>query len=167
MDSVYPDIFEETIYGLDFGYNNPSALLEINYKDNHRYLKELLYGTKLTNTDLIEQLKMLIPVEKRMNPIYADCAEPARIQEISESGFNVIPADKSVKDGIDFCRSKKYHTLPENINLNKERSMYKNKQDKDGKCIDEPVAFMNHLMDCKRYADYTHNKNRSTGIGIL
>jgi len=161
MESQYPDSFDDEIYGLDFGFNNPSALLKIQYKDNERYLAELIYDTHLTNSQLIEKMKDIIPEEKRGLPFYCDSAEPQRIEEISTAGFNCLPADKSknsVKDGIDFCRRQKYHTLSTNINLNKEVSIYRYRQDKDGNSLEEPVKFKDHLMDAKRYADYTHNK---------
>lgn len=166
VDSRFPDEFDETIYGLDFGFNNPSALLRLGCKDSEFYLTELLYQSKLTNTELIERMKDLIPEEKRGDYIYADSAEPNRIQEIFDAGFNIKPADKSVKDGIDFCKRKRFHTLEANVNLNKERTRYKHREDKNGNVLDEPVKFKDHLMDCKRYAMYTHFKDKGSGPSI-
>jgi len=149
----------DVIYGLDFGYNNPSALLEIGIKDKQECnLRELLYETHLTNSQLIEKVKEVIPEELRHRPIYADCAEPDRIEEFSNAGFNIYPADKEVNIGIDFCKRIKFYTIPANVNLNKERSVYKWRQDKNGIVLEEPVKFMDHLMDAKRYAVYTHHK---------
>lgn len=150
----------EVIYGLDFGFNNPSALIKITIEDmDSCYLKELLYETHLTNSQLIDKLKELIPEEDRHLPMYGDCAEPARIEEISKAGFNIYPADKDVNIGIDFCKRHKFFTLPSNINLNKERASYKWRQDKNGIVLEEPVKFMDHLMDAKRYALYTYQKD--------
>ena len=39
----------ETVYGLDFGFNNPSALVEVTFHDNTLYWRELLYKSGLTN----------------------------------------------------------------------------------------------------------------------
>jgi phage terminase large subunit len=150
----------EIIYGLDFGYNNPSALIEINVKDiENCYLRELLYQNHLTNSELIDKVKELIPEEQRHRPMYADCAEPDRIEEFAKAGFNIYPADKEVNIGIDFCKRHKFYTLPSNINLNKERAVYKWRQDKNGNVLEEPVKFMDHLMDAKRYALYTYQKD--------
>lgn len=156
-----PTEFDEVIYGLDFGFNNPSALIRIGIKDvrNH-YLDQKIYQTGLTNSALIARLEELIPKEERLCPIYADCAEPDRIEEISRAGFNVYPADKEVKTGLDFCKRQKFYTVSANVDLNKERGSYKWKQDRNGNVLDEPVKFMDHLMDAKRYAIYTHNKDR-------
>ncbi len=150
----------EIIYGLDFGYNNPSALIEVRIKDvQDCYLRELLYQTHLTNSQLIDKLKELIPEEFRHRPMYGDCAEPDRIEEISKAGFNIYPADKEVNIGIDFCKRHRFFTLGSNVNLNKERAVYKWRQDKNGNVLEEPVKFMDHLMDAKRYALYTYQKN--------
>jgi len=160
VDTVYPEEFDETIYAVDFGYNNPSALLQIDFKDQEIWLTEKLYQTHLTNQQLIDKLKELIPEEKRDCNMYGDSAEPARIEEISGAGFNILPSDKSVKDGIDFCKRKVFHTRAENINLNKERQCYKWKENKNGVILDDPVKFNDHLMDGKRYGVYTHCKSQ-------
>jgi len=159
----YPenDKYDSIYYGLDFGFNNPSALIQVGIDDKVRYLKELLYQTHLTNSDLIMQLEIHIPKALRNYPIYADNAEPNRIEEIRRAGFNCIPADKSVKDGIDFCKRQNYISCSENANLNKERSVYCYKKDKNGKAIEEPIKFKDHALDALRYADYTHCKDKN------
>ena len=73
------------------------------------------------------------------------------------------PADKeknSVKDGIDFIKRHKLHITNDSINLLREITGYKWKQDKDGNVLDEPVKFKDHLLDAMRYAIYTHEVNR-------
>jgi len=157
----WPGGIDEVIYGLDFGYNNESALLKIGIWDNEPYLRELLYETHLTNEDLIEKLKRLIP--NKSSYIYADSAEPARIEEIHRAGFNIYPADKSVKDGIDFVKRQKCHILKSSVNLIKEVGGYKYKEDKDGNVLEEPLKFRDHLMDCLRYGLYTHLKDKNRG----
>ena len=153
---AFPDSFDETIYGLDFGFNNPNALLEIGIKDNEYYLRERLYQTHMTNQDLISILKE--KVTPQSSTIYPDSAEPARIEEIDKAGFNVLPANKSVKDGIDFVKSHKLHVHKESINLISELRTYKYKEDRNGNVLEDPVKFRDHLMDCCRYGLYTHFK---------
>lgn len=151
----YPESFDETIYGLDFGYNNPTALIEVNIKDKCFYLKEKLYETKLTNTDLINKLNDLITNKNAY--IYCDCAEPQRIEELRRAGFNAVPSDKSVKAGIDYCKAQTIYSNYENENLNEEINTYCWRKDKNGNLIDEPVKYNDHLLDAMRYAIYTHN----------
>jgi len=149
-----PESFDEMIYGLDFGFNNPNTLVEIGIKDQNVYLRELLYQPGLTNQDLISKLEKF--VKNRNCSIYADSAEPARIEEIKRSGFNVYPSNKSVSDGIDFVKRIKLNIESGSDNIVKEISQYSYKKDKNGNILEEPVKFMDHAMDAIRYALYTH-----------
>jgi phage terminase large subunit len=144
------DIF----YGLDFGYNVPAALVKCYLKDGMLlWLDELIYQSHLTNSDLIEMIKKLVPARAT---IYADSAEPQRIEEIRIAGFNCRPADKSVKDGIDRIKRMKVHTTRRSTNIMKERQSYKWKEDIAGNLFDEPLKFNDHIMDAIRYAVHTH-----------
>jgi phage terminase large subunit len=146
----------QKVYGLDFGYNNPTALIEVNLYDNVLYWRELLYQSKLTNSDLIEKLKTFPELNGRT--IVADCAEPNRIEEISRAGFKIEPANKAVKDGIDFVKSHPLRIDPSGENLTREVKRYAWKIDKvSQKPTDEPVKFDDHLMDAGRYASYSLN----------
>ena len=144
--------FKEKIYGVDFGYNNPNAVIEAGIKDNEYYLSERLYETHMTNQDLIVKLKEII--KPRNSTIIADSAEPARIDEIKRAGFDIHPASKSVKDGIDHIKSQKLHINKNSINLISELRGYKYKEDKDGNILEDQVKFRDHLTDAMRYAIY-------------
>jgi len=168
VETEYPETFDEVIYGLDFGFNNPSALTRIGIKDVwDAYEEEKIYETGLTNSALIARAEEVIPPNERHCPIYRDAAEPDRIAEFERAGFNVFPADKSVKDGIDFCKRFRFHTKAENVNINKEHPSYKWKSDRNGNVLDAPVKFMDHAMDNRRYGLYTHHKGRMTTPGLF
>tara|TARA_Y100000593_G_C4321454_1_gene344007 strand:- start:6761 stop:7735 length:975 start_codon:yes stop_codon:yes gene_type:complete len=151
VDSV-PDP-DELVFGLDFGFNNPTSLIKISMKDQQPYIEELIYESKLTNSDLIGLMKSLT-IGKSV--IYADAAEPQRIEEIYRAGFNVKPAHKVVRDGIDFCKRYDLNIVKGSINLIKELRGYKWKEDRTGKVLDEPVKFNDHACDAFRYALFTH-----------
>jgi phage terminase large subunit len=173
----WPTGFNDTFYGLDFGYNNPTSLIRADMKDGDPYLTEDLYETGLTNSDLIARLLQIVP--NKNLPIYADAAEPGRIAEIYKAGFNVKPADKgqgSVHAGISFCQGLQIHSKPSNSNLNAEFGSYVWAKDKNGKALDEPVKFKDHAMDAMRYGLYTHIAKRANvefhgnalaGVGIF
>lgn len=72
--SRMPEMYDEIIYGVDFGFNNPSVILEIGLKDDNIYITKELYETRLTNEELIERLKTF--VYSKNAEIYADSAEP-------------------------------------------------------------------------------------------
>ncbi len=150
----YPEKIDETIYGLDFGFNNPTSLTQIDFADTVPYITEKIYQTGLTNNQVVSKLEQL--GVKKSDVIYCDNAEPARIAEICEAGYNAKPADKSVKDGIDHCQSQKLMIHESSVNILKEIKSYKWKVNKNGITLDEPVKFMDHSMDSMRYGLYTH-----------
>lgn len=154
----YPEEFEEIIYGLDFGFNNKTALIEAGIKDNSYYLNELIYESGLTNAGLIEKMKLLNI--KKNKYIFCDSSEPNRIEEIRRAGFNSHPAEKNVKDGINFLKTCSIFSRQENSGINGEVISYSYKQDKEGNVLDEPVKFNDHAMDAIRYAIYSYKKRR-------
>ena len=154
IDKVFPRNFHDEFYGLDFGYNYPTALIRIGMRDGELYEKEIIYQTHLTNPELIE-LMGTCKVNKKL-PIYADSAEPKSIEDLHKAGYNVHPATKQVMDGIKNVKQFKVHIHHESSNIIKERRTYKWRQDKDGNNLDEPVKFNDHLMDAERYAVHTH-----------
>ena len=154
-----PELVDETFYGLDFGFNAPSALVKIQLVDMVPYEEQILYQSGLTNTDLIDEIKKLKISEN--DPIYCDNAEPDRIEEIRRAGFNAMPADKARAPGIDFCQSLNPNILKSSTELVKEIRGYSWKQDKNMVVLDEPVKFNDHLMDARRYAYYSHIGKRA------
>ncbi len=144
-----PENYDEIIYGLDFGYVNPTALLEIRIKENDIWVREIIYQSHLTNAELIDLLKEKID---RNVSIYADSAEPQRIEEIYQAGFNIYSSEKDVSFGINRVKQYKMHILEDSVNLIKEIRSYKWKEDKEGRILEEPVKFNDHAMDAMRYA---------------
>lgn len=148
----------EVFYGMDFGFNNPSSIVKIEIFDGIAYLDEVLYQTRLTTNDLIDEL--LILGIHRSDEIYADSAEPKTIEEIIRAGYNVKPADKaenSVMQGIRKVKSMPLRVTSRSTNIIKELKGYKWKTDKDGILVtpEKPVKFMDHAMDAMRYAIFT------------
>lgn len=145
----------ERFFGLDFGYNVPTSLSEIEFHEGGNYVDEWLYETKLTTGDLIERLKALDV--KRNDELFCDNAEPKTIEELTRAGFNAKPADKDVTEGIRKVKSMPLYITERSVNILKEIKSYKWKVDKDGNVLDEPVKFMDHAMDGIRYGIFTKN----------
>jgi len=153
----YPATFDYEIAGLDFGFNNPTALVKIGIKDREVYLFESIYESGLTNADLINRMKGI--GFSWAIPIYADAAEPDRIVEIQRAGFNCQPTEKgtgSVNAGISLCQSLKIHSQISNENINAEAGLYAWQQAKTGGMLDEPIKERDHAMDAMRYALFSH-----------
>jgi phage terminase large subunit len=146
----------EIVYGVDFGFNAPTGVVKVAYDEytNNLYWQEVLYQRGLTNSELMSKLEGLIP--DRNDYIYADSAEPARIDEFYKNGWNMHSSDKSVKDGIDFVKSCNLKIVGDSPNLLKELRGYRWKQDKMGNMLDEPIKKGDHSLDGARYASYTH-----------
>jgi len=144
----------DVFYGLDFGWVHPTALVRCYLADSRiLFVEELLYKSYMTNADIIEVLKSNVTNQ----PIYADVANPQAIAEIRKAGFNVKPADKSVKNGIERVQRLKINVVrtgPQNIM--KERGSYKWREDSAGNLFEEPVKFKDDLMDALRYAVHSH-----------
>ena len=145
----------EVAYGVDFGYNVPSTVVKIGFKEASCYVSEALYETKLTTNDLIERLKGL-GIE-RSDELFCDNAEPKTIEELRRAGYNAKRAEKDVYAGIQKVKSMPLIVTPESANLIKEIKSYKWKLDKNGKIHPDevPVKFNDHAMDAMRYGIYT------------
>lgn len=156
---------EETIYGVDYGFSNPSVLIEvgIDIENMALYLSELIYETHLTNSQFIDRMKEEIPEEHREREIYADSSEPDRIEEAYEAGFNIKPSfkgKKSVLDGIDLVNRFALYSKEKFTKLVGEMRGYKRKVDKNGNVREEPVKFKDHCPDAVRYPIFTHLRER-------
>ena len=140
-------------YGLDFGYNHPTALVKVTEHDGKFYAEQLIYESHLTNQQLIERLKQLNI--NRNAEIFADYSRPEQIREIYLAGFNIKDANKDVKKGIDSVKSKELFISESSIDLIKELRTYSWKKDRNEKLLDEPVKINDDLCDALRYCIHT------------
>lgn len=145
-------ILGQPIFGLDFGYNHKTALIEVRHDLNRLFLDEQIYQTELTMGDLIPMMKELGIAKHK---IFADHAAPDKIEDLRRAGFNVHKADKDIKNGIDFIKSKELYITRRSKGILAEVLSYKYKVNKDGVKLDEPVKFRDDAMDAARYGAYT------------
>ena len=153
VQDTFPEHFDDIIYGYDFGYSNPSAIVKIGILDNEFYLEELLYESELTSSKFVDKLKEL-NVDRNANQ-YGDSNRADYIDEIYKAGYNVRGAEKgagSVIEGIDIVKKQKLHVLSSSLNLIKELRAYSFKKDRNDHVIDEPIKFNDHGCDAFRYA---------------
>lgn len=157
------DQFDALYAGLDFGFNDPSAFLVIGVKDSELYIVKEFYQTHLTNRELMDRL-----TPYRGLRITADCAEPDRIKEFYQHGFNISPCRKykgSVKHDIDFIRGKKIWVHPSCTHFLAEISGYTYQTDMNGNPTEEPIGTNDHLMAALRYG--TQPLNRQDSVQFL
>ena len=154
--SHIPEDAELVAYGMDFGFSNdPSTLVSVYTKDINLYVKEHLYRTAMTTTDIH---KFLLSEKLENKPIYADSAEPRLIEELRRMGHNIFPSLKgkdSVNAGIDLLKRYKINILSTSSNAISEFRNYKWREDKTGALLNTPVDDHNHIIDPCRYATYS------------
>jgi len=144
---------------LDFGFtNDPTASADVYMSDGELWIEETLYRTGLTNSDIFK----LVDNDNRY---VGDSAEPKSLEELRRMGMRIEPALKgkdSVNNGIDILKRYKINLI--GSNLIKEFKSYKWKTDKlTNKPINQPVDFMNHLIDGIRYVALNKLKTNSRG----
>lgn len=143
-----PARFTQYVYGLDFGYNHPTALMRVYWHEKDIFIEPVIYESYLTTTNLIDRMASL-DIEKETE-IIADYARPEIIAEMNNAGYNVLNANKVVKKGIDNVKT--FGVLAINDkNLEKEYQNYKWKKIGDT-ITDEPVKLFDDAMDAVRYA---------------
>lgn len=147
---------QDWCYGLDFGYNHPSALIKIMYVGNKIYIQELLYEQHLTVSELVRKVRALVLDNK---PIYCDNARPEIITELKQTGLGAKESNKSVKEGINAVKSSEIYVDINSVNLLREYKLYSWKVIKD-QITDEVVKLNDDLMDALRYAIFTHQKKK-------
>ena len=143
-----PSRFVKYVYGLDFGYNHPTALIRVYYCDNDIYIEPVIYESYLTTTMLIEKLSTL-GIEQTVT-ILADYSRPEIIQEMNIAGYDVQNANKVVKKGIDNLKTFGVICQDDKA-IKREYENYKWKKIGD-QILDEPIKLFDDAMDAIRYA---------------
>ena len=152
----FPD--DEPIYGLDFGYIAPMALVKlvVDMEERKIYLHEEYYRTRRTINKFVGDIEEKNIKEKI---IIADSEAPDKIDEMIEYGYGYTePANKkkgSVIAGIDFINQFELLITKSSTNIKREIEGYQRKKDKDGNIREEPEKGVDHTMDAFRYPVYT------------
>lgn len=147
-------------FGLDFGFNHPTSLVKVLTSNGKYYIDELVYESKLTVEDLINKMNNLLTDSDRFKPIYCDGSRPEAIEALKRAGFNAKPANKNVKAGIDFIKSKEVFIHADATNLWKEVNLYSWKT-VNNQITDEPVKLNDDGMDSLRYGIYSGVKAKT------
>ena len=143
-----PARFTQFVYGLDFGYNHPTALMRVYWHEKDIFIEPVIYESYLTTSNLIDRMASL-DVEKETE-IIADYARPEIIAEMNNAGYNVRNANKVVKKGIDNIKTFGVFAMNDK-HLEKEYQNYKWKKIGD-QITDEPIKLWDDAMDAVRYA---------------
>ena len=148
-----PNDAEFISYALDWGFTNDPTAIIVTYRYNGElYVKELLYSTGLTNSDIINRMDAL-KISKHKH-IVADSAEPKSIEDLRRAGYSMQASQKgkdSINNSIDILKQYKLNITKDSVNLIKELRSYAWEQDKEGNYTNKPIDFNNHAIDALRY----------------
>lgn len=158
-----PTKFKDYVYGLDFGYNHPTALVRIYWHEDDLFVEPVIYQSYLTTSDLIDKFKQL-GIEETVE-IQADYSRPEIIAELRNAGYNVNNANKEVKQGINYVKMFRIFAKDDE-NLIKEYNNYMWKKVKD-LITDEPIKLHDDAMDAIRYAVHFIRSEYYTGSSYL
>lgn len=153
------DGVDEWVYGVDFGHNNPAAIVALARRGDQWIATETLYERRLTDTDLAE--KAVEMVERNGEGVmYCDPSDPGAITELEREGLSARGARNDITPGIKVVTG-----VGERDNLLVDESCqpliteFNQYQYPEGDSTkDKPVDANNHALDAVRYALFTHLK---------
>lgn len=139
-------------YGLDFGFNDETAMVEIRETEKGELIvRQLIYERGLNSDQYPDELE-----RHGIDPtvlIVADAARPEIIATIRSHGYRIVGADKnagSVLRGID--RVQQRQIIYDGKDLEREYLSYAWRKTRTGQVLNEPQDGNDHLMDALRYA---------------
>lgn len=150
MDGI-PHEAELLSYGLDFGYNDPTVLVEL-YKYNEGYIiNQRLWKSRL-DSDMLKQEVLGLKLQRGI-PIKADGARPELIATLKKAGLAVEAVDKRNKnDRILLLASETIWVTRTSVELIREKDNYVWKKSGENGYEDVPVEYDDHGMDATLYA---------------
>ncbi|MEA4831911.1 MAG: PBSX family phage terminase large subunit [Oscillospiraceae bacterium] len=149
--------FDDERYGQDFGFNHASALLDVGIKDGDIYITREIYKYMTTNRGMIRAANEDGKLNKRI-PLLCDSAEPDRIQEWYDAGYNAMGVNKQLHEGsslsysIEWLQDRKIYISPDCPETLREISTWSWKKDPQGRYTDIPIAYGDDAMAALRYA---------------
>ncbi len=152
VDVVDDRRFKRLVAGVDFGYNNPFAIIYL-LVDND--------GVMVAFREYYKRFKMMGEVIKeegewlrRCEVVVADPSRPDLIKEMREAGIQAVGGDNKVIEGIEEVikafRGRRLFIKKGLVNILDEIENYKFKGGEEG-FRDEVVKEYDHLLDALRY----------------
>jgi len=146
---ILPENMQNVCHGMDYGFIHASTLMSVGFKERDLYIFSEYYFKGITNDEFINYIDRAQFSKTAI--ITADSAEPARIKQWQQRGYNVNPAKKgpdSLKRQIDYLKSYKIHIHKTRCpNAAREFPRFKYREMKDGHIVDQVVD-----IDCDTIA---------------
>ena len=156
IDALVENTEYRGLYGLDFGYNDPSAFVAMRFKpgDFVLYVYDEFYQSTMNNKLIADTL---ITKGYRACKIMADSEDPRTINELKTMGLSGIrgaaKGPGSVLGGIQKLQDYKIIVHPRCQNVIVALSNYAWETDrKSGQIVNKPQHDFSHIPDAMRYA---------------
>jgi phage terminase large subunit len=149
-----------TVYGMDFGYGDPTTLVEITYYEDVYSARTLLYESDLcvVSPDPLDEKTIANRLAEldipKSAPLICDNARPENVNSLRRLGYNASSCRKgpnSIIAGIEVVRSRPVNIV-QNDNLQIEAEQYIWKTDTSGKpVVPYKPSGPDHALDALRY----------------
>jgi len=143
--------------GLDFGFNNPNAVVQLALDPNKNDTVYVIGEWKKAQTN-IDDLEIVL--KRGYGAIYADPAGKDALETLRRRGLPMNAAKKDVLAGISMLdamfRGKKLLVFDDLYQLQDELSSYVWQVDRNDHLTDKPTKVNDHLIDALRYAIFTY-----------
>lgn len=162
IEEVIREKSVKLVYGLDWGYNDPNALVcvAVDQAEKTLYIYDEFYKGGMTNDEIFE---MLVEKGVHKSEIICDSANPKDIEDLRRKGARRVRGAKKGKDsiinGIKTIQEYKIVVHPRCENMIIELSNYC-WDSKNEKAIDKPIDDFCHLIDALRYSLEYLGKNK-------
>jgi PBSX family phage terminase large subunit len=173
---ILPIIYNvQRLAGVDFGYTNPAAVLDVPFDGETLYVEDEWYKTQRTEGQIAEYVAGC-----KFHAVYPDPESPSAIEELTRRKVNVrevIKGKDSVQSGIQRVRelllAGKLKINRRCVNLIGEFEMYSyDDEDGDKNRREKPLKANDHALDALRYVVSMVNpgkvkkKHRTSGGSI-
>lgn len=159
-----PDIMP--VYGLDFGFtNDPTALIQVKKHNRRLFLKQIIYGKGMVNSEILRLIKSKINVSHRIS---ADSAEAKTIKEFRISGLNITPSVKgpdSITSGISWMKDHEIYIHKDSYDLQNEFNNYQWVMH-GGTATNIPIDSFNDGIDATRYTKSIIHANNGFAVAV-
>lgn len=150
-----PEGVYQKIAGVDFGYTNPAAVLDIRIANERFWVEDEWYKKQRTDVQIAEYVSAM-----KFDEVYPDPESPSSIEELRQRNVNVrevIKGKDSVKSGIQKVRellvAGKLKVNKRCVNLIAEFEMYSyDDEDAERNEKEKPIKSNDHALDALRYA---------------
>ncbi|MCK9393589.1 terminase large subunit [bacterium] len=158
----------KTLCGVDFGFNNPAAIITIKKdSDNVYWITDEWYKTQQTDAQIADYTSAL-----KLNECYPDPESAGGIEELKRRGVNVrdvIKGKDSIRNGItivsELLKSNRLYINSRCVNLIWEFETYHYPPKKSEHNEEEnPVKEDDHALDAIRYALMMDNNEKKESV---